>query len=80
MKNTQIIIKATAPQTQKVHMEHAKTEIMDGLRNFNDALLNIVAKNDDFRWEEKDKKENKEFLGRAMRKLEGLYNYFNLPE
>jgi hypothetical protein len=79
MKNTQII-KATAPETQKVHIKLAKTEIMDGLRNFNDALLNIVAKNDNFRWEEKDKKELKQFLRRAKRKIEGLYSYFNLPE
>ncbi len=73
------IIKATAPQTQKVHIEHAKIEIESGLRNFNDALLNIVAKNQ-FTWDKKDIEEHKQFIGRAMRKLEGLYNYFNLPE
>lgn len=78
--NTQIIIKATAPQHQKVHIKLAKTEIMDGLQNFNDAILNCVARNDNFRWTEKEIEEHKEFLARAMRKLEGLHNYFNLPE
>lgn len=59
MKLTQVIIKATTPETQKVHIEHAKIEIMDGLRNFNDALLNIVSKNDNFRWEEKTSRRTK---------------------
>ena len=74
------IIKATAPQTQKVHIEHAKTEIMDGLRNLNDAILNLILYSEEAPWEPKDIAEHKAFIGRAMRKLEGLYNYFNLPE
>jgi hypothetical protein len=73
------LIKSSAPQTQKVHIELAKREIESGLRNFNDALLNIVAKNN-FTWDKKDIEEHKAFIGRVMRKFEGLYNYFNLPE
>lgn len=73
------IIKATAPQTQKVHIKHAKTGIMDEIANLQDAILTCIT-SPNFLWEAKEKQENKEFIGRAMRKLEGLYNYFNLPE
>jgi hypothetical protein len=73
------LIKATAPQTQKVHIEHAKIEIEDGIKNLQDAILTSIT-TPNFLWEGKEKQEHKEFIGRAMRKLEGLYNYFNLPE
>lgn len=78
--NTEIIIKATAPQHQKVHIEHARIEIMDGLRNYTDGVINTVARNDNFRWSEPEIQEHKEFLARAKRKIEGLESYFNLPE
>jgi hypothetical protein len=80
MNKTEIITRATDPQHQKVHIKLAKVEIMDGLVNFNDAILNMVAKNDNFRWTEQEIREHKEFLARAKRKIEGLYSYFNLPE
>ena len=73
------IITSSAPQTQKVHIEHAKIEIMDGIVNLQDAILTCIT-TPNFLWEGKEKQDNKEFIGRAMRKLEGLFNYFNLPE
>jgi len=74
------IIKATAPQTQKVHIKHAKIEIEDGIKNFHDALLNIVAKNDNFKWDKKDIQDNIDFLNWAEWRIKGLQGYFNLPE
>ncbi|HKQ06149.1 MAG TPA: hypothetical protein VJ464_13520 [Blastocatellia bacterium] len=73
------LIKATAPQTQKVHIEHAKIEIMDGIANLQDAILLLIT-SPNFKWSEQEKQDHKQFIGRAMRKLEGLFNYFNLPE
>ena len=74
------IIKATVPETQKVHMRHARIEIEDGIQNLTDAIFNTILKNNNFRWEDKDKQENLEFIARSIRKLENLQNYFNLPE
>ena len=73
------LIKATAPETQKVHIKHAKIEIMDGIKNLQDAILYSIT-SPNFQWSEQEKQEHREFLGKAKRKIEGLYNYFNLPE
>lgn len=73
------LIKATAPQTQKKHIDHARIEITDGIKNLQDAILTLIT-GPNFKWTDAEKQEHKEFIGRAIRKLEGLYNYFNLPE
>jgi hypothetical protein len=73
------IIKSSAPQTQKVHIKHAKIEIEDGIKNLQDAILYSIT-SPNFKWSEEEKKEHRQDIGRAKRKLEGLLNYFNLPE
>ena len=80
MSNTEIIIKATAPQHQKVHIKLARMEIEQGIQNLNDAILNLILYNDNFRWEEKDKQELRDFIDRAKYKIDRLRGYFNLPE
>lgn len=52
------IIKATVPETQKVYISHAKVEIEDGIQNFTDTIFNTILRNNNFRWEDKDRQEN----------------------
>jgi hypothetical protein len=73
------IIKATAPQTQKVHIKHARIEIESGIVNLTDALINCV-RNENFQWTEQERQQHLYFLARAERDIKGLKSYFNLPE
>ena len=73
------IIKATAPQTQKVHIEHAKIEIESGIVNLTDAFINCV-RNENFQWTEQERQQHLYFLDCAEKNIKSLKSYFNLPE
>jgi hypothetical protein len=71
------IIKATAPQTQKVHIEHAKIEIEDGITNLTDAALNCIH-NENFHWTEQERQQHLYFIDQSIKKLKSAKSYFNI--
>jgi tmRNA-binding protein len=72
------IIKATAPETQKIHIEHAKIEIEEGTASLYNALITCVS-NENFQWTEQERQQHLYFIDQSIKKLRSAKSYFNLP-